>query len=159
LSGDAAENARAPAPGVAPKLVFAVGNLSRGDDALGPLLAERIEALGLPGVEVLTDVQLRVEHALDLGGRELVIFVDASVSAREPFTFERVNAARDATYTSHALSPAAVLDAYTRVVDASLPPTFVVAIRGYEFELGAAPTQRALANLQAAVAAVASSLR
>jgi hydrogenase maturation protease len=159
LLSEAAGDAAARLPGIAPKLVFAVGNPSRGDDALGPLLAERIEALRLPAVEVLTDFQLQVEHALDLVGRELVIFADASVSASEPFTFECVSAARDATYTSHALSPAAVLDAYVRVVDASLPPTFVVAIRGYEFELGGAPTERALANLQAAVAEVVSRLR
>ena len=38
---------------VAPTLVFAVGNLSRGDDAVGPLLAERLEAAAVPGVEVL----------------------------------------------------------------------------------------------------------
>jgi hypothetical protein len=48
-----------------PILVFAWGNPSRGDDALGPLFAERIEALGLPGVECLTDFQLQVEHALE----------------------------------------------------------------------------------------------
>jgi hydrogenase maturation protease len=139
---------------VPPRLVFAVGNPSRGDDALGPLAAERIAALALPGVEVLTDFQLQVEHALDLVGRALVIFVDASVTAAEPFTFAPAAPARDATYTSHALSPAAVLDAYMRVVDAPLPPAFVVAIRGYAFELGAAPSERALANLEAAVTEV-----
>ncbi|MBL8482901.1 MAG: Ni/Fe hydrogenase, partial [Rhodocyclaceae bacterium] len=44
--------------------MFAWGNPGRGDDALGPLFAERIEALDLPGVECLTDFQLQVEHAL-----------------------------------------------------------------------------------------------
>jgi hydrogenase maturation protease len=154
--GAGAEPASAlvPSGAVPPRLVFAVGNPSRGDDALGPLLADRVAALALPGVEVLTDFQLQVEHALDLVGRKLVIFADASVSAGEPFTFARVDAARDATYTSHALSPAAVLDAYARVVDAPAPPAFVVAIKGYGFELGAAPSERALANLEAAVAEI-----
>ena len=36
---------------VAPTLVFAVGNPSRGDDAVGPLLAARLEAADVPGVE------------------------------------------------------------------------------------------------------------
>jgi Ni,Fe-hydrogenase maturation factor len=31
---------------IAPLLVLAVGNPSRGDDALGPALAERLEAAG-----------------------------------------------------------------------------------------------------------------
>ena len=37
---------------VAPTLVFAVGNPSRGDDAVGPLLAARLEAADVPGVEM-----------------------------------------------------------------------------------------------------------
>ena len=36
-------------------LVLATGNPSRGDDALGPLLAERLEDAALAGVEVLVD--------------------------------------------------------------------------------------------------------
>ena len=40
---------------VAPTLVFAVGNPSRGDDAVGPLLAEKLAAADVPGVEVLVD--------------------------------------------------------------------------------------------------------
>jgi len=55
-----------PPPDAAPVLVLAVGNPSRGDDALGPLAAQRLAALELSGVEVLTDFQLQVEHALDL---------------------------------------------------------------------------------------------
>ena len=47
-------------------LVFGWGNPSRGDDALGPLFVDAVEAMKLPGVECLTDFQLQVEHALDL---------------------------------------------------------------------------------------------
>ncbi|MCC7218819.1 MAG: hydrogenase maturation protease, partial [Burkholderiales bacterium] len=65
---------------IAPFLVIGIGNPSRGDDALGPLLVERIEAMDLPGVECLTDFQLQVEHALDLVGREQVVFVDATAA-------------------------------------------------------------------------------
>lgn len=64
----------------APILIIGIGNPSRGDDALGPLAIERLEALDLAGVELLTDFQLQVEYALDLAGRRRVIFVDASVS-------------------------------------------------------------------------------
>ncbi len=53
-----------------PTLVFACGNPSRGDDALGPELLRVLEqscASGeLSGIELLTDFQLQVEHALDL---------------------------------------------------------------------------------------------
>jgi predicted GNAT family N-acyltransferase len=84
---------------VAPLLVLAWGNPSRGDDALGPLLAERllihVQTAGLASrVEVLTDFQLQVEHALDLVGRERILFVDAALDLAEPFTVRPLQAAR-----------------------------------------------------------------
>ena len=101
---------------VAPTLVLGIGNPSRGDDALGPTLIARAEvrfadALARGSLELQTDFQLQVEHALDLAGRARVIFVDASVSAAPPFTFTRVTAQRGASISSHAVSPGAVLAA------------------------------------------------
>ncbi len=137
-----------------PCLVFAYGNPSRGDDALGPLLVEALGRLAdsdrLPGVELLTDFQLQVEHALDLVGRERVIFVDAAASGREPFAFDRLAAEAETGYTTHAMRPGAVLAVFQRVTGAPPPPAWLLAIRGYAFELGASPTAGALANLAAA---------
>jgi hydrogenase maturation protease len=134
----------------APVLVLAVGNLSRGDDALGPLLAERLEAAGLPGVEVLTDFQLQVEHALDLVGRERVIFVDAGTGTPPPFDLAPVSPAADFLHTSHALSPAAVLAAFVKVRGEAPPPAFALCVRGDRFELGEPLSAFARANLDAA---------
>ena len=78
----ATDEARAP---VAPLLVLAVGNPSRGDDALGPRLLDALHAAGadLDGqVELLGDFQLQIEHVLDLRGRRAVLFVDAARPAR-----------------------------------------------------------------------------
>lgn len=137
-----------------PCLVFAYGNPSRGDDALGPLLVESLERQRdsgrLAGVELLTDFQLQVEHALDLVGRERVIFVDAAASGPEPFAFERLVPESDSSYTTHAMRPEAVLAVFHRIAGASPPPAWLLAIRGYAFELGAPPTAGALANLAAA---------
>ena len=44
-----------PGSGIAPRLIIGIGNPSRGDDAIGPLAIERLEALDLPGAELLTD--------------------------------------------------------------------------------------------------------
>lgn len=137
-----------------PYLVFAYGNPSRGDDALGPLLIEALERQrnsgSLAGVELLTDFQLQVEHALDLIGRERVIFVDAAASGPEPFAFERLAAEAETGYTTHAMRPGAVLAVYQRITRAPPPSAWLLAIRGYAFGLGAPPTAGALANLAAA---------
>jgi len=132
---------------VSPTLVIAVGNPSRGDDALGPLAAERIEAMALPGVEVQVEFQLQVEHALDLRGRQRVLFIDASASLADAFALVAVQPRRDASFTSHALAPAALLYNYGKLIGAP-PPAWVLAIRGQSFELGdglSAPAASALA--------------
>jgi len=148
-----------PAAVVAPRLVIALGNPSRGDDALGPLIAERLEALALPGVEVLVDYQLQIEYALDLRGREEVIFVDATVAGDGPFTLEPVAAAGERSVTTHALSPQALLEGYRRLTAAAPPPARVLAVRGYEFELGAGLSSPAGENLERALDVLVAQLR
>ena len=148
-----------PPPGGAPLLVLAVGNPSRGDDALGPLAAQRLAELALPGVEVLTDFQLQVEHALDLLGRSAVVFVDATAGGDAPYELRPLAPAADASHTSHSLSPAAVLDAYRRLTGAEPPPARLLAIRGHEFALGAPLSRAASANLRAALTALTMDLR
>lgn len=135
----------------APILIFGWGNPSRGDDALGPLFVERIEALGLPGIECLTDFQLQVEHALDLADRQRILFVDASVNADAPFSAQRIAAAKDDSFTTHAMTPQSVLQVYRDLEDDDPAPCWLLAIRAEDFELGEPPTPAALANLDAAL--------
>ena len=145
-----ANNLLLNAPSPAPTLIIGIGNPSRGDDALGPMLIERLEALHLPDVELLTDFQLQVEFALDLQDRQQVIFVDASLTASPPFSFTPVIAEEDASYSSHALSPGAVLHAYQKLFGKP-PQADVLAIRGEAFELGEGISAAATANLKAAL--------
>ena len=135
-----------------PVLVFGYGNLSRGDDALGPLLLEHLEQQGsfLADVDILCDFQLQVEHALDLEGRQLVLFVDASVACTEAFEFAELQPARDKSYTTHAMSPAAVLSVYQTIKNQAPPPCFLLSIKGERFELGECLGSAAALNLQAA---------
>lgn len=129
-------------------LIFGYGNPSRGDDALGPLLLERLEELDLPYLELLTDFQLQVEHAIDLQGRERVLFIDASVSCTTPYTFSRIFAQKDASYTSHVMSPMALLHSYMQLYGEP-PPAYLLQIRGECFKLGKSLSILATANLEA----------
>ena len=142
---------------VPPLLVLAWGNPSRGDDALGPLLAERLlvhtQTAGLAKrVEVLTDFQLQVEHALDLVGRERILFVDAALDLAEPFTVRLLQPARGGGIGSHALAPEAVLQVFQDLHHQPPPPATLLAIRASAFELGSAPGADALADLDQALA-------
>jgi hydrogenase maturation protease len=135
----------------APTLVFGWGNASRGDDALGPLFVERLRAAAPPGVECLDDYQLQPEHALDLAGRERVLFVDASVVAAPPFEVSVLLPTHDTSFTTHALSPQAMLQVFRDIYGTNPPPCTLLAIRGQRFELGEPPGAEALAHLEAAL--------
>jgi len=139
-----------------PILIFAIGNESRGDDALAPLLVRslegRAETAGLAErVELIEDYQLQVEHVTDLIGRNAVLFVDADVSCAEPFHFSAIIAEKDSSYTSHVMTPFALLHTYRQVYGIDAPPAFLLRIRGYDFELGNPPSELAAANLEAAM--------
>ncbi len=141
----------------APTLVFAIGNESRGDDALAPLLVRSLEgwagAAGLDDrIELIEDYQLQVEHVTDLQGRDAVLFVDADVSCDAPFRFSPIDAAHDNSYTSHAMTPFALLHAYRQVYGMDAPPCFLLRVRGYGFELGESLSDQAADNLAEAAA-------
>lgn len=141
----------------APLLVFGWGNLSRGDDALGPLCVQRLRALaeaaGLADgtVEYLDDYQLQVEHALDLVDRQRVLFIDASLSCRAPFEATALQPAADASFTTHAMSPQALLQVFCTLQGRPPPACTLLAIRAQRFELGEPPGAAALGHLDAAL--------
>lgn len=140
---------------VAPVLVLACGNPSRGDDGLGPELAaalerDRADAVARGELEVLSEFQLSVEHALELTGRRCVVFVDAAASGPEVVLHE-VAPSRDDSFTTHRLSPPALLQVYRDIERAPLPECRLLAIRGERFELGEGLSARAQENLRRAL--------
>jgi len=135
-----------------PVLLFGYGNLSRGDDALAPLLLEFVEThVDLTGIDLLTDFQLQIEHALDLQNRELVLFIDASVACVNAFDFTELEPVRDTGYTTHAMSPSAVMAVYRSIYKQPPPPCFLLAIKGESFELGEGLSANAEKHLAEAV--------
>lgn len=137
-------------------LILGWGNLSRGDDALGPLFVAGLLAQLPAGlrdqVEFLEDYQLQVEHALDLVGRQRVLLVDASLTCAAPFDARSVQARRDTSYTSHTLSPEALLQVFEDMEGSPSPPATLLAIRGEAFELGEPMCRAAENHLVAALA-------
>ncbi|MEN8170518.1 MAG: hydrogenase maturation protease [Pseudomonadota bacterium] len=139
-----------------PILVFGYGNPSRGDDALGPELIERLREVmkGTPLVEridLLTDFQLQIEHILDLAGREQVIFVDAALSLAEPFEFKLLAPDESISYTTHAMHPASIIKLYADHFSKAAPPCHMFSIRGHQFELGQPLSREGEVNLNDAL--------
>lgn len=89
-------------------LVIGVGNRDRGDDAVGPIVCDRLAALRLPGVET---------EVVETGGIDLVTawqpgddvtIVDASQPAGRPGHITEIDALHDHVESSRALSTHAV---------------------------------------------------
>jgi hydrogenase maturation protease len=136
-----------------PILLLAIGNESRGDDALGPLLARRLddwlETIGMRRqVEVIEDFQLQIEHTLDLVERELVLFVDAGQDTPSPFSFYEARARRLEGHTTHAVAPETLLGIYPVVHDVAPPPAFILCLAGVAFELGEPLSPEAALHLE-----------
>lgn len=116
-------------------MVIAVGNDARGDDALGPRLLARVADAGFPGVSTQLEFQLQVEHALDLAGADLVLFIDAAHGLHRPCELQELEPARATPAFSHALAPETVL-AVLEQLEGHAPPAFQLSVRGECFGLG-----------------------
>lgn len=133
-------------------LVMAIGNPSRGDDALGPLLAGRLAADLPERVELLVDFQLQVEHALDLERAALALFIDAQVGLTDSFRFAEIAPQPMDAAFSHALRPEKVLGVMARLGLPHRPAAFVLGVRASRFELGEGLSATASDALDAATA-------
>lgn len=135
-------------------IILGCGNPSRGDDAVGPLLLERvghwIRLHPDKPVAAVEDFQLQVEHSLDLEDRDLALFVDAAASGPDPCTLMRIQPLADSSFSTHSISPQAVLHAFRALGHGEPPPAFVLAVRGHSFELGEDLSPEAQNNLEAA---------
>lgn len=131
--------------------VFACGNSTRGDDALGLELLARVEAARFPGVLTFEDFQLQIEHVLDMERAPLALFLDAGTDALAPISFFEVNARMaSASPSTHALEPADLLAVYIRALGRAPPPAFVLCVRGENFAIGEGMTAVAQRRLDAA---------
>ena len=131
-------------------VVFGWGNVSRGDDGVGPLLLARIEQSGWDDALLIEDYQLQLEHALDLEAADLALFIDAGTGTPAPFSFREIFAREGMTHASHALAPESVLAVFVQVIGKTPPPAFLLCVRGETFELGAGLSPEGAARLELA---------
>ena len=131
-------------------LLIGYGNPGRCDDGLGPAFADRIARRNLPGVEVVIDFQLKVEHALLIAEAATILFADAQMGGEKPFSLEPLAPVETGDVSSHSLSPASVL-ALAETLYGAAPAAFLLGISGQEFgHMHDALSQTALRNLDLA---------
>jgi len=139
-------SAETPRPPARRWLVIGYGNPLRGDDAAGPLLAERVAAWQLPGVTVLAVQQLTPELAAELAECDRAVFLDARQGGGE-IRLRALAPADTRGGLEHASDPAQLL-ALARDVFGARPGAWLLTMPGVEFGFGTGlsePTTRAVA--------------
>ncbi len=130
--------------------VFAWGNTARGDDGIGPILAERLRQQDFPGLRVIEDHQLNIEHVTDLADCGAALFIDASTEIDEGYRLERITPSSDGNFSTHAISPQALLNVFEQTMQATAPDSWLLHVAAREFELGAEPGSNARRSIEQA---------
>ena len=141
-------------------LLTAWGNASRGDDGLGPLLLHRLQAwaaspeqAGLAErFEWVEDFQLQIDHALDLQGKTLALYIDAGQNTPAPFAFAPIAPAQQPWHTTHAMPPESVLAVYEQMTKNPPCPCFTLCVSGQDFSLRETLSPAAQTHLESAFA-------
>lgn len=139
-------------------LVIGIGNPGRQDDGLGEALIERIKREQVPKFEergtcslfLEWKYQLNIEDAQAIQDADLVVFADATTEGEEPATLAEIAPAAQIAVTTHAMAPASVLALAEELYGRS-PKAYLLAIRGYDFDIGEELSPRAAANLETAL--------
>ena len=116
-------------------LVIGYGNTLRGDDGVGPKVAEAIEALGLPGLRALSCALLAPELAEVVSKAATVVFVDAAVDAPREVQLRKLTPAGTSQLMAHAASPATLL-AMARDVFGHAPEGWLLTIPVQDMGIG-----------------------
>ena len=121
-------------------LVVGVGSELRGDDAVGRVVAERIEARQYPGLRVESVTQLVPELTEAMVAVDLVVFVDAAVDIDEVVAC-RVEGRSDGMDSHHG-DPAALV-ALAATIGGPVPEAHVVRVPVTDVDLGCGLTSEA----------------
>ncbi|PIP95641.1 MAG: Ni/Fe hydrogenase [Bdellovibrio sp. CG12_big_fil_rev_8_21_14_0_65_39_13] len=123
-----------------PLLIIGIGNPSRGDDAIGPLLIEWLEQA--TNFDCRWNYQLQIEDAEEIAGYDSVLLIDAHVNQDRLLEINEVLPIEDSSFSTHSLSPATVT-ALNRKYFSHHPKVQLLSLKGVSFELGSSPSLQA----------------
>ena len=134
-------------------LIYGIGNVGRQDDGLGWAFIDHLEAhRPRAHADLRRTYQLNLEDADLISGFARVLFVDATKDqAVASFALTRPEPKLDFSFTSHAISVPSIL-ATARQCYGHVPEVYLLAIRGYEWELQMGLTDSAKHNLSDSLA-------
>ncbi len=94
--------------------------------------------------------QLNIENVAEISDKDIVIFVDASTEDISNFVLTKVKPSGKVNFTMHAVTPAFVVDLCSQIFNRT-PKTYLLHIRGYEWDFKEGLSQNAEKNLNDAI--------
>ncbi len=135
-------------------LIYGYGNPGREDDGLGNAFVNRIREWvaieGLHDFDFDSNYQLNIEDADAIADKDLVIFADASEEDIEDFCLSKVDGTSGVTFTTHAASPGYIVKLCEDLFNKK-PTVLLLHMKGYEWEFKEGLSEKATANLNAAL--------
>jgi hydrogenase maturation protease len=117
-------------------LVIGYGNPLRGDDAVGPYVAEAVDSWRRPDVQARAVHQLTPELVELLAGAGQVVFVDACIDAEtDAVSVQRLESAYSGGSLGHVCDPRWLL-ALCRALHGRCPDAWLVTVPGVSLEFG-----------------------
>jgi hydrogenase maturation protease len=132
-------------------LVLGYGNPGRGDDGLAVRLVEALQDAMPGGVDVEASFQPGIEHAAAVAEHDWVLFVDAAAEGPSPCDVRKVEPLPNAAFSSHVVDLGSIL-AIAEQSFGSRTPAWLLAVRGYDFDMAEELSEGAARNLDAALA-------
>ena len=135
-------------------LIYAYGNPGRQDDGLGNRLVDLLEPWlsenDIDHVELDSNFQLNIEDAENIKDKDVVVFIDASIEDIDQYHFGIVEPSEGRSeFTMHAASPAYILALCIKLYNKH-PETYLLQIKGYEWEFQEGLSSKAARNLESA---------
>ena len=131
-------------------LVIGYGNTLRSDDAAGPLVAERVDALGIPGVRAMACRQLSPELAAELTDAVTVVFVDATTDPMREVKLVPLAPAGTGPVSTHGTDPRALL-AMAQELYGAAPAGWLLTVPAEKFDHGEEQSEVTKRGIEAAV--------
>lgn len=136
-------------------LIYGYGNPGREDDGLGIEMTKMVQSwideheLGCMTTD--SNYQLNIEDAENISEWDIVVFVDASKDeSLNEYIFSKVEPSdAKVEFTMHAVSPSYVLHLSEKLFKKS-PETYVLGIKGYEWDFKEGISDNAKLNLEQA---------
>lgn len=133
-----------------------IGNPSRGDDAIGPVLFQQMERWLnqqyasqtkkpnnlLNDIQLIDCFQLEPELCFDIESSTALMIIDAcTIDAPYPWIETLVDSNQEACVWTHAMSPSSLLVLFRKIYKSPPPTTYLLHIPGEKFDLGAPLSQ------------------